>query len=61
MPTTKQIKNAMSKLKAPTRKNWRNAPKKPNKYTYMIITDDPKVKRNKAFAKTMVDYLKNHR
>lgn len=60
MPSTSQIKNAMSKLKK-TPKTWNNTPKKPNKYTYMIITDDPRVKRNKAFLASMAEYLKNRR
>ena len=60
MPTTKQIQNAMSKLKK-TPKTWNNSPKKPNKYTYMIITNDPRVKKNKEFLKSVTEYMKNRR
>ena len=58
MPTAKQIQNAKKTLK-PTPKPKGNKPKLPNKLTYIVISADPKVKRDREFLKTVREYMKN--
>jgi len=57
MPTKKQIQNAMKKLKS-TPKPKGNSPKLPSKTNYIIILADPKVKREKQFARSVHEYMK---
>lgn len=57
MPTTKQIQNAKKKLKV-TPKPKGNRPKLPNKLTYIVISADPKVKRDREFLKTAMEFIR---
>ena len=56
MPTVKQIGNSKKKLRATPRPKG-NKPKLPNRLTYIIITADPKTKRDKAFLKTVREHM----
>jgi hypothetical protein len=58
MPSAKQIQNAKKQLKV-TPKPKGNAPKIPNRLTYIVIAADPKVSRDRAFLKTVREYMKN--
>ena len=58
MPTAKQVQNAKKKLKM-TPKPTGNKPKLPNRLTYIVIAADPKVSRDRAFLKTVREYMKN--
>ena len=58
MPTAKQIQNAKKTLKT-TPKPKGNKPKLPNKLTYIVISADPKIKRDREFLKTVREYMKN--
>lgn len=60
MPTTKQVQNAKKKLKMVPKPKG-NTPKIPNKLTYILISVDPKVKRDREFLKTVQEYAEFRR
>jgi hypothetical protein len=57
MPTVKQIQNAKKKLKMSPKPKG-NAPRLPNRITYILIGVDPKIARNRQFLKRVQDFAK---
>lgn len=57
MPTAKQIQNAKKKLKMSPKPKG-NAPRLPNRITYILIGVDPKIARNRQFLKRVQDFAK---
>lgn len=58
MPTTKQLVNAKTKLKTTTTKTNRSKPLLPARLTYIFISIDPKVMRNRLFLKSQQEYVR---
>jgi hypothetical protein len=57
MPTVKQIQNAKKKLKM-TPKSKGNKPRIPNRLTYILISVDPKIARDRQFLKRVQEFAK---
>lgn len=58
MPTAKQLTNAKTKLKTTTTKSNRSKPLLPTRLTYVLLSIDPKVMRNRQFLKSQREYVR---
>ena len=58
MPTTKQLKAGKASLKKPKTTKYANAPRVPNKLTYLQLITDPRTIREKQMVK-LIKEMKN--
>lgn len=58
MPTVKQLKSGKASLKKPKVVKHANAPRVPNRLTYLQLISDPKTIREKQMVK-LIKELKN--